>query len=206
MADPLDPRVAAFLSGARDQMNGGGGAAPPASPTAPADPLGDSRVRAFLTGARDQQQQGGGAPAQSQKMPGPGVIPGALQLNAKLAPAVPQGAARPFAPGESVQNPDGSWSSEISVTVMHPELNGGKPTVIPSLWIKDGKPYVAANEDEAAQLAKASGLEFPAFNTINDAEAFSNQREQMWQSVGPSGAAQIPPLWTAPLARAGVAA
>ncbi len=68
------------------------------------------------------------------------------------------------------QNKDGSYSTELSITVTDPRLNGGKPTNIPSLWkgqvvdedtavknaIKAGKPYASYSSiDEAVSAAKA---------------------------------------------------
>jgi len=70
------------------------------------------------------------------------------------------GPASPFAPGQVLNNPNGSWSNEMSYTIQDPGLNGGLPTNIPGLWIKDGKPY-HASEDEAAQFAAQSGLQWP---------------------------------------------
>jgi hypothetical protein len=136
---------------------------------------------------------------EQRKMPGPGFIPGTLNLNPAIAPKVPQGTARPFAPGEHIRNPDGSWSSEETVTVSgDPSFNGGKPTVLPSLWVKDGKAYVAKNEDEATELAKASGLTWPSYPTMDAAENFANAREKQWQGIDPQSAGMIAPLWTSP--------
>jgi hypothetical protein len=68
------------------------------------------------------------------------------------------------------QNADGSYSTEMSITVTDPRLNGGRPTNIPSLWkgrevpqeqaitnaLATRKPYAAFNSiDEAVQAAKA---------------------------------------------------
>ncbi len=120
-------------------------------------------------------------------------------VNQSLAPTVPAGAARPFAPGEYLTSPDKSWSSELSMTVMgDPSFNNGQPTVIPSLWIKDGKPYVAKDEAEAIELAKASGLAFQGFPTLDAAESFSTQREKGWQGMEPSAASKNAPLYQPP--------
>lgn len=119
-----------------------------------------------------------------------------LHLDPRIAPKVPDGAPRPFAPGEYVDNPDGSWSSEISMTVEGDKrFNGGKPTVIPSIWIIGGKPVRAKNEDEAVEYALKSGLKFKPFNSIAEAEKFATDREDVWQKVGRNGAGKIPPLW-----------
>jgi hypothetical protein len=137
------------------------------------------------------------APPAASAMPQYGPLPGKVNLNAAIAPKVPEGAPRPFAPGEWVQNPNGSWSSEITGTVSHPELNGGKPTLVPTLWLIDGKP-VRVDEDTAAELAVRSGLKFRSYETEQEAEAASIARENGWQSLQPQQAGQVPPLWDVP--------
>lgn len=132
----------------------------------------------------------------SSSLPGPGFIPGQVYLDQDFAPSVPDGQARPFAPGEYVSNPNGSWSSEITMTVQGDKsFNNGLPTVIPSLWLKNGKPYVAKNEDEAIELAKKSGLNFPSFDSLEQADRYSNMREKAWQNIAPSQAYRVPPLY-----------
>lgn len=137
--------------------------------------------------------QDGGAP---RDLPAAGFLPGSLHLNPSIAPKVAAGAPRPFAPGEYVANPDGSWSSEISMTVVNPELNGGKPTNIPSLWVVNGKAYRAQSEDEAAALAVRSGLSWPAFASVEIADKAASDREAKWQGLKPEQASSIPPLWS----------
>lgn len=134
----------------------------------------------------------------SQPLPSEGTLPGALFLNPALAPKT-NGNVRPFAPGEYLKNPNGTWSSEISTTVSDPGLNGGAPTNIPTLWLINGKP-VRVNEDMAAQLAAKSGLKFPAFKNMDEAVASSDQREKGWQQFNqkPEAASQVAPLWSAP--------
>lgn len=138
----------------------------------------------------------GAAPA-AKEMPKLGALPGKLFLDKTIAPQVPAGAPRPFAPGEYVQNPDGSWSSEISVTVTNPKLNGGKATNLPSLWIVNGKP-VRVSEDQAAAYALKSGLEWPSFGSIKEADAAASARETKWQGMDQKQARAIAPLWTKP--------
>jgi hypothetical protein len=135
--------------------------------------------------------------AAPKELPTLGPLPGKLNLNPDIAPKVPPGAPRPFAPGEWVDNPDGSWSSEITVTVTDPALNGGKPTNVPSLWVVDGKP-VRVSEDQAAQFAAQSGLTFPSYKTTEEADAASTKREADWQGLGPRDASKVPPLWEKP--------
>lgn len=147
-------------------------------------------------------------PAQpGSEMPGVGFLPGQLFLNPAIAPKVPAGApARPFAPGEYVRNPNGGWSSEISVTVEDPRLNGGKPTIVPSLWVVDGKAK-RVDEDTAADYAAASGLPFQGYDSIDAAEAAATSREDNWQKLDqskPETASTIPALWgTTPAPAAG---
>ena len=120
-------------------------------------------------------------------------------LRPELAPKVPAGAARPYAPGEYTNNPDGSWSSERSVTVRNRD---GSYSVIPALWLKGDRPYEADNEREAARLASASKLPFRKFKTANEAERFSIDREKYWQPIeNPADADQVPSLWAPPTAR-----
>lgn len=134
-----------------------------------------------------------------EEMPAEGVLPGTLHLDSRYAPPVSDPAApRPFGPGEYVRNPNGSWSSEISITVTNPGVNDGKPTILPSLWIVDGKP-VRVNEDAAARYASQSGLQFRSFDTMAKAEEYANHREMAWQRIpqdDPGRAHRIAPLWT----------
>lgn len=106
---------------------------------------------------------------------------------------------RPFAPGEYVQNPDGSWSSERSMTVQTPRLAGGKYTVIPSVYLRDGKPVEAGSEDEAVKLALESGKKWQPFPSLQKAEDYSIQRENEWQKFErPEDATVIAPLYQGP--------
>lgn len=130
------------------------------------------------------------------ELPDEGVLPGKVFLNSKLAPTVPDGSPRPFAPGEYVQNPDGSWSSEITATVKDKRLNRGRPTNIPTLWLVNGKP-VRVSEDQAADYAAQSQLPFESYHSMKAAEFASNEREKTWQTVNPQSAAQVPSLWSA---------
>lgn len=132
---------------------------------------------------------------EARAMPKAGVLPGTLHLDSTIAPHVPPGAPRPFAPGEWVQNPNGSWSSEISVTVTDPRLNGGRATNLPSLWIVDGKP-VRVSEDRAADYALQSKLRWPSYANVKEADAAATRREDRWQNLTPKIARKVAPLWT----------
>lgn len=125
------------------------------------------------------------------------LMPGKVFLNPKIAPKVPEGAPRPFAPGEYVQNPDGTWSSEISVTVRDKDFNHGRATNIPSLWLVDGKPR-KVSESQAIEYAKQSGISWPSFRSIKLANDAAMSRENAWQTLEPKDAGTVAPLWQAP--------
>lgn len=127
-----------------------------------------------------------------------GYLAGQLNTNQQggLLGNYAKGGARPFAPGEYLNNPDGSWSSEMSYSLQDPTFNGGLPTNIPGLWIKDGKPY-HATEDEAAQFAAQSGLQWPTYQKINEADAASAEREKNWQKL-PRTTTAMRPLYVLP--------
>lgn len=127
-----------------------------------------------------------------------GVLPGALSLIPGAAPQVPSGVARPLGRGEYLNNPNGSWSNEMSYTLQDPMLNAGRPTIVPGLWVKDGKPY-HATEDEAARMALASLLHFPSYNSMQQAEDMANAREAAWQKIPKEKSAMAAPLYIPPL-------
>ncbi len=61
-------------------------------------------------------------------------------------------------------NADGSRSTEVSITVTDPRLNGGQPTNIPSMW-----GGVEVDEDEAVSKALATKRPYQSFKTIDEA-------------------------------------
>lgn len=138
------------------------------------------------------------ADAQAQTLTNTNVMPplggvAETHLRPDIAPKVPAGAARPYAPGEYTDNPDRSWSSERSMTVQKPD---GSWSVLPSLWLQGGKPHEAASEDEAIRLAQASKLPFRKFASLKEADKFATDREAAWQPIqNPADADKIPPLW-----------
>jgi len=92
-----------------------------------------------------------------------------------------QGSVRRLNPGEFIQNADGTQSTERSITVMNPKLNGGRPTNIPSIWNVDGKvvelPFgQPGTEDQAVEFALRTGEQFQSFNSIPEAEAAAQAR------------------------------
>lgn len=131
------------------------------------------------------------------------VMPGVLHLNEAIAPKVPAGAPRPLAPGEWIDNPpkapneEGGWSSEITNTVQagqEPRLNNGRATILPGMWIVNGKP-VHVDEDTAVEYALRSGLKFKSYGSNELAEKASQDREDDWQKIEPKNAGQVAPLW-----------
>lgn len=83
---------------------------------------------------------------------------------------------RPFQQGEYRPNDDGSYSTEVTVTV--PDGQGSWVNV-PSLWMSPGG-WVELDEDQAAQAASIyesrSGVAFPRFKTVDDAEQIASTR------------------------------
>lgn len=84
------------------------------------------------------------------------------------------------------QNADGTYSTELSITVTDPRLNGGRPTNIPSLW--GGREL---NEDGAVEAALGSGRQWQSFRSIDEAVAAAKARS----AAGGAGADSAGP-WT----------
>ena len=84
----------------------------------------------------------------------------------------------------AVRNSDGSYSTELSITVTDPRLNGGRPTNIPSLWGGRVLP-----EGDAVQAALKSGKPFVAYPSIDEAVTAAKARSQ-------AGGAGVPPAIT----------
>jgi hypothetical protein len=81
------------------------------------------------------------------------------------------------------QNPDGSHSSEVTVTLTNPRLNEGRPTNVPSLW--SGQEL--DNEDEIVDRVHRSGKIYPYHTSIEDAERSARARSE-------SGGAGVPDM------------
>lgn len=126
-------------------------------------------------------------------MPRLGALFGKSSLNQSIAPRVPRGAPRPLSPGEHIQNPGGSWSSEITTTVPHPTATG-KWTNLPTVWIINGQPR-RLTEEEAIAAAKQSGLKWSSYDSSEAADKAAVAREALWQMLKPEQAVSIPPLW-----------
>lgn len=77
----------------------------------------------------------------------------------------------------NLPNLDGSYSTERSVTLTNPRLNGGAPTNVPSIW--NGKRYDPSQEEQIVAEALKSGQQFPSFKSIPEADAAAQQRSDM---------------------------
>ena len=95
--------------------------------------------------------------------------PGAKK-KVEAAPAVPTG-AKTHDGFPARKNADGSYSTEVSITVTNPKLNDGKPTNIPSLW--KGK---EVDENTAVENALATGKKYESFSTIPEAVTAAKER------------------------------
>ncbi len=96
---------------------------------------------------------------------------------------------RPFGPGESIALPNGMTANEMTWTVPI----GKRWAVVPGLWLINGVP-THLNEDQAAEMAVRSGLEWPfTFDTEKEANTYAEHREDFWQKT--QDTTQQPPLW-----------
>ena len=80
------------------------------------------------------------------------------------------------------KNADGSYSTEVSITVTNPKLNDGKPTNIPSLW--KGK---EVDEDTAVKYALESGNKYSSFDSVDEAVKAAQERSK----AGGAGAGKV---------------
>lgn len=84
---------------------------------------------------------------------------------------------RPFSHGERVNNADGGYSTEITVTVPAP---GGGWMLVPSLWMTASGPLNGRDDDQNQAIAlryeSMTGTHFPRFKNIEDAEKYAQQR------------------------------
>ncbi|MCF1478137.1 hypothetical protein FS782_13760 [Agrobacterium vitis] len=87
---------------------------------------------------------------------------------------------RPFQPGEKVDNPDGSYSTERTATFQLPD---GKWVNLPTLWMgKDGPVDLATSEEgviaAGQEFEKSSGKQFKRYSSVADAEAAAKSRSE----------------------------
>lgn len=129
-------------------------------------------------------------PGQAMPRPAPAVAP--------AAPAAPTQGAHPTTGRPMLPNPDGSVSTEESVTVTHPRLNGGRPTNIPSIW--NGRRFdPETQEDQIVEEALRSGQAFPSFNSIEEAVSAAQARsDALGRVIAQPPAPQGGPITLAP--------
>lgn len=85
---------------------------------------------------------------------------------------------RPFQPGEYINNPDGTYSTERTVTIQD---GSGKWVNVPSLWKDANGKTIDLGEDEdkinqALGLYERQGKPFQRFETVDDAVSFAKKR------------------------------
>jgi len=103
------------------------------------------------------------------------------------------GRTRPLGPGEYVGLANRGWGSEMTYTLPYQ----GQWAVLPGLWLMNGVP-THVTEDQALELAQASGLNWQTFADEEAAKQFADQREAFWQTA-PYGRSDLqPPLWSRP--------
>jgi hypothetical protein len=69
-----------------------------------------------------------------------------------------------IATGNAVSNKDGSTSTVKTISVDDGRLNGGKPTLIPTVW--NGS---IVSDSEAIEFAVSSGKAWPSFPSHDEA-------------------------------------
>lgn len=123
------------------------------------------KVQALVTG----RFAGPGAVASEQE---------ARRQGAKLVVSKPDIIGYTAAGRPIVRNPDGSVSTERTITVTDPLLNGGKPTVIPSMF----NGVQVSQEEAIKRIVQAGGKDpetgelLPVFSTIEEAERGAQAR------------------------------
>lgn len=88
---------------------------------------------------------------------------------------------RPFRPGEQINNPDGSYSTELTTTWQLPD---GQFVNVPSLWMGANGPVRFNPEDEQGIMGAMQQYEFgnaqafPRYMSVQEAEAVARQRSR----------------------------
>jgi hypothetical protein len=147
-----------------------------------------------IGGGTAKPEPGAAAPAPAAPPAAPGPVP---RVTPPATPGgrsslPPLGTERTGTTAEGrpiIKNPDGSSSSERTITIQVDEINGGRPTNIPSMY--GGK---AVSEDEAIRrVIQAGGKDpetgraLPGYNTVDEAVAAAGARSQ---SLGRQGQGQ----------------
>jgi len=86
---------------------------------------------------------------------------------------------RPLDPGEQVKNPDGTVSTERTVSYEH----DGQFIVVPRLWMSQRGVVDFGDDDRAIlnsafEYEKRTGKRFPRFKTAEELKAFEAARTQ----------------------------
>lgn len=92
------------------------------------------------------------------------IATGGLVQHAASGGVIDEPTINPVNNRPNLPNDDGSYSTELSVTVTNPRLNGGKPTNIPSIW--NGTRFDPQDEEVIVDQALKSGQQFQAFDSI----------------------------------------
>ena len=89
------------------------------------------------------------------------------------------------------KNSDGSISTEVTITVTDPRLNGGRATNIPTLW--EGKPLPGSQAQvqeaaikKAVEYEKKNGKKWDDFDTIEEAVAYAESKSAAGGANAPS--------------------
>lgn len=106
------------------------------------------------------------------------VFPKSAEISAEDLQSAPRKTLRPFNPGEAVDNGDGSYSTERTVSAALPD---GLWINAPSLWMSsEGPVNFGMNEDAIVETALAyerrTGTKFPRFKTVEEAIKASKSR------------------------------
>lgn len=182
-----------ILSGLGQPQAGGGGEA--GAGAAPGITAAAPGIAAAMENPAAAGFEMGGAPTTGPPGGPVGGFSSAMQgevggMTAAPTAAVPGLQPRPT----SILNADGTRSSERSITVEVAELNGGRPTNIPSIY--DGQQL---SDEQAIQIAvqnggvdRETGRAFPAFNSNEEAVAAAGQRSDALGAAAAPGAVTPP--------------
>jgi len=81
--------------------------------------------------------------------------------------------------GKTLKRPNGQVSSVFSITVSEPQLNLGRPTLIPTIY--DGK---EVSQQEAIRRAIKSKKTFPKFQTFEQADGIAGEISKIMGAGG----------------------
>jgi hypothetical protein len=174
------------------QMESLGGAAPERTPSAVPDKsrsISDSSLPPLPDGL--PKESNASQAIKDKVMTAPGASQAAaavntkpdLQLNTKGVADFKANGIKTHDGYPARQNADGSYSTEVSITVTNPKLNGGKPTNIPSLWY--GK---EVDENTAVNNVLASGKKYESFSTIPEAVKAAKEKSNAGGAAAPNKA------------------